>query len=64
MTQLIDIFRNFANKPQSCCTPVVVVVVVVVEMHLWLFKRNTRLMRYHCEACQLNRVTLSGKPAV
>ena len=43
---------------------IVVVVVVVVEMRLWLIKRNTRLMRYHCETCQFNRVTLSGKPAV
>jgi len=61
MTKPIDAFRNFANKPQSCCT---FVVVVVVEMHLWLIKRNSRLMRHHCEACQFNRVTLSGKPAV
>jgi hypothetical protein len=65
MTKPIDAFRNFGNKPQSCCTfVVVVVVVVVVGMHLWLIKRNTRLMRYHYEPCKFNRVTLSGKPAV
>jgi hypothetical protein len=61
MTKPIDAFRNFANKFQSFCT---FVVVVVVEMHLWLIKRNTRLMRYHYETCHFNRVTLSGKPAV
>jgi len=60
MTKPIDAFRNFAKKPQSCCT----FVVVFVEVHLWLIKRNTRLMRYHYEACQFNWVTLSGKPAV
>jgi len=59
MTKPIDVFRNFPNKPRSCCT-----FVVVVEMHLWLIKRNTRLIRYHYEACQFNQVTLSGKPAV
>jgi hypothetical protein len=59
MTKPIDAFRNFANKPRSCCT-----FVVVDEMHLWLIERNTRLIRYHYEACQFKLVTLSGISAV